>query len=369
MKRFILILVGALFLAFSPGTHKGDDGDGVKKDTVRAMVMYGEDQLFAAIDSLSDESIQSFHDSLKMMPGIPMQLLQQIEVFMEVKTLSRDEMAMYLDSLFESGAENFALINSINRYLIHHQPETIHEYYFDDDKGEFPADKLYGAWDIRMPHPYKVQLAEQDKELDLKLCGGWLGKYSSPVDKVVLTSSFGYRWGRMHRGTDLDVQVWDPVYATFNGRVRYAGFYGGYGRVVVIRHHNGLETLYAHLHRLKVSAGDVVEAGQTIGLGGSSGNSTGSHLHFECRFRGVAINPEHIIDFREKRVVKEKVKLIRTQTGFAAIPEGMIYYEVKAGDYLYKIAESFGISPTKLCELNGIRRNSILRVGQKLRII
>lgn len=151
--------------------------------------------------------------------------------------------------------------------------------------------------------------------------------------------------------------------------VRVARTYGGYGRVVVIRHFNGLETLYAHLHRIKVTPGQIVQAGELIGLGGSSGNSTGSHLHWEVRFKGSSINPLNFVDYSTKQLKANKLVLRKTKYGFSGYPEGSIFYTVQNGDYLYKIASNYGTTVTKICELNGIRRNSNLYVGQKIRVI
>ncbi|MBL4623816.1 MAG: peptidoglycan DD-metalloendopeptidase family protein, partial [Flavobacteriales bacterium] len=146
-------------------------------------------------------------------------------------------------------------------------------------------------------------------------------------------------------------------------------YYGGYGRVVVVRHYNGLETLYAHLHRLKVETGDTVKAGDLIGLGGSSGHSTGSHLHFECRFKGVPINPLAFIDYETQSLLGDTLVLKKTKYGYAAFPKGTKFYVVESGDSLYEIAKRFGITTHKLAELNGLRRNQYLIVGQSLRVI
>ena len=150
--------------------------------------------------------------------------------------------------------------------------------------------------------------------------------------------------------------------------VRVAYYHPAYGRVVVIRHYNGLETLYAHLHRFKVKAGDIVKAGQIIGLGGSSGHSTGSHLHFEVRFKGKPLNPKHLISFKENELVSDSVMMIKQKWDYAALPLGIEYHTIKRGDFMYKIAGRYGISVNELCELNGMRRNSVLLVGRKLRI-
>jgi len=158
------------------------------------------------------------------------------------------------------------------------------------------------------------------------------------------------------------------VRSAFPGVVRFAGTFGGFGRLVVVRHYNGLETYYAHLHRLKVKSGDVVEAGETVGLGGSSGHSTGSHLHFEVRFKGVPIDPSHVIAFTEGELLCDTLVLKKTRWSFAAYPMGTQFHTVGKGEHLYAIAEHYGTSINALCDLNGITRKTRLRVGQRLMV-
>jgi len=150
--------------------------------------------------------------------------------------------------------------------------------------------------------------------------------------------------------------------------VRVALYHPGYGRVVIIRHYNGLETLYAHLHRFKVKAGDIVQAGQVVGLGGSSGRSSGSHLHFEVRYKGKAINPKALISFKENNIISSSAELIKQKYDYVALPTGVEYHIIERGDYMYKIADRYGLSVNELCEMNGIKRNKLLIVGRKLRI-
>lgn len=341
-----------------------------EKPVKKAVVMYGEQTLFNTLEQLDDEHIQLHYDSLKKLEKPPALVMSQIELFLTVKTLTKLEAALLLDSLFESGDEHYALINQINLFLIDHDfSDAEEEFAYLDHNSDFPAHLIYGSWITTKPYPYSPELYKADTTQRLKLSDRSFGAYASPVDKVVVTSRFGYRWGRSHRGIDLDLEVWDEVKSAFSGKVRFAGYFGGYGRVVVVRHDNGLETLYAHLHRFKVQAGDEVKAGAVIALGGSSGNSSGSHLHFEVRFKGVALNPDQIIDFKEKTLISNKVTLVKNSWGFTAIPDGVKYYTVRKGDYLFKIAEEYGTTCNDLCQMNGIRRNTPLQVGQKIRVI
>lgn len=133
--------------------------------------------------------------------------------------------------------------------------------------------------------------------------------------KNVKTSNYGWRWNRPHRGVDIRLNTGDPVRAVFNGVVRVARPMGGYGNLVVLRHYNGLETVYGHLSKIGVKAGQVVRAGQTIGLGGSTGHSTGPHLHFEVRFQYEAFDPEWLLDFSNYSLRTRSLYLDKTYFG------------------------------------------------------
>lgn len=186
-----------------------------------------------------------------------------------------------------------------------------------------------------------------------------------------ITSPFGPRKGRMHYGVDLKLNTGDPVYSAFDGMVRISKYNRSFGHVVVVRHQNGLETLYAHLSKRLVKPGDEVHAGDLLGLGGNTGRSYGSHLHFEVRFLDEPIDPATIFDL-ENGTIKARTLDIHHGT-FAAIAAAKAamaarkYHTVRSGDTLSGIARRYGTSVTQLCQLNGLRRDSIIRVGQRLR--
>ncbi|RPF51109.1 peptidoglycan DD-metalloendopeptidase family protein [Aquisalibacillus elongatus] len=123
------------------------------------------------------------------------------------------------------------------------------------------------------------------------------GQFANPTVGGILTSTMGYRWGRMHKGIDIS-GVSDPtIKAADNGTVSFAGNDGAFGKKVVINHNNGYKTLYAHLSSISVSSGQTVKRGQKIGVMGSSGSSTGTHLHFEVLKNGSNVNPLNFVGY------------------------------------------------------------------------
>lgn len=148
------------------------------------------------------------------------------------------------------------------------------------------------GWNSKRVNPFKESDVPQRYTIDVT-------GYHMPVPGRV-SSNYGYRpkFGRMHKGIDLHIKSNDTIYAAFDGKVRLTNYEPkGYGNYVIIRHPNKLETVYGHLNKFLVKPDEVVKAGQPIALGGSTGRSTGPHLHFETRFMGYAINPNAIFDF------------------------------------------------------------------------
>lgn len=195
-----------------------------------------------------------------------------------------------------------------------------------------------------------------------------------------VTSPYGWRHGRMHAGVDLKVYTGDDIYAAFDGVVRVAKYYGAYGYCIVIRHHNGLETLYAHSSKLLVEVNDHVKAGQVIALGGNTGRSTGSHLHFEVRVAGNYINPNLLIDTKNHSLQDKNLYITRrnnrifasnndsAQEREADIVEELSikYHIVRSGDVLSRIAVNNHTTVAAICRLNNISSRSTLRIGQRL---
>jgi len=146
-------------------------------------------------------------------------------------------------------------------------------------------------WDNNNLNPYNGISLEHNKKFDFT-------NYSNPIHTNFINSKFGQRGGRGHQGIDLKANIGDTIYAAFEGKIRMSKYNrGGYGFFIIIRHSNGLETLYGHLSRFFVKQNEIVKSGQPIGLAGNSGRSSAPHLHFEIRYNGKALNPEDMIDF------------------------------------------------------------------------
>ena len=216
-------------------------------------------------------------------------------------------------------------------------------------------------------------------------------------NQVKVFSRFGMRRGRRHQGVDLPLKTGTPVVAAFDGRVRASTYNSGYGNLVIIRHENGLETYYGHLSKREVEVGDWVRAGDEIGLGGSTGRSTGPHLHFETRYQGFAFDPEWIADYEtgqlrknvfvlrrsylnanshytpesideEDEIYADQEKIVEEEKRIAAERAAIRYYTVRDGDNLSKIAQKQGKSLNAILRLNPGINPDKLSIGQKIRV-
>jgi murein DD-endopeptidase MepM/ murein hydrolase activator NlpD len=247
---------------------------------------------------------------------------------------------------------------------------------FDPDA--IPADDVYGGvWGNSTVAYGSLQNAPDTFIVDM-------GNFTMPVDGH-MTSNFGRRGSRRyHYGVDLKAQTGDTVYAAFDGKVRVKRYERrGYGYFLVLRHINGLETVYGHLSKFLVEENDFVRSGQAIGLAGNTGRSYGSHLHFETRFLGKAINPNFIIDFQKKTPHNEEYlltnssyrkttassrSLVTTGAANKYVSGEISYHRIQEGDTLSIIARRYGTSVSELCALNKITPQTTLRIGRTLRV-
>lgn len=207
----------------------------------------------------------------------------------------------------------------------------------------------------------------------------------------MLTSEFKMRGRRFHYGIDLDLETGDSVKCAFDGIVRYSKYNtSGFGYLVIVRHYNGLETYYAHLSKLFVQPNQKIKAGDVLGLGGKTGRAYGDHLHFEVRFYHNPIDPEEVIDFKNKRVRNDNLFVHKSLFDYRKIdgkkrnytnannaiktektentPREKKYHTVKSGDSLYAMSLKYKTTVDKICNLNGISKKKILRIGEKIRV-
>lgn len=246
-------------------------------------------------------------------------------------------------------------------------------------------------WDTKNLTPYKsVDFSSMSNSVVIDLIDS-LKSYHCPYQGTIHPrGKYGPRRRRVHQGVDLPLKMGDPIYATFCGRVRISqDTRTGYGKLIILRHDNGLETYYGHLSERMVEPDQWVEAGQIIGLGGSTGRSTGPHLHFEVRYYGQSFDPERLIDFPKGLLCRETFLLKKSffspyskaEQDFedelaneeedkkeTAAKAAMQYHRIRSGDTLGALAGKYGTTVSKICNLNGIKSTTILRLGRTLRV-
>jgi murein DD-endopeptidase MepM/ murein hydrolase activator NlpD len=235
-------------------------------------------------------------------------------------------------------------------------PDTIYQ---------VPAYDTYLFWDTLDVHPYISDLTRMRDTFMIPLSCPY-DSYHHPIHSKV-NSDFGWRKWKYHYGIDLDLNVGDSIFCSFDGQVRIVKRSKSYGNVIVVRHNNGLETLYAHLSKCKVKVNQEVKGGELLGLGGNTGRSTGPHLHFEIRYLGGAINPNHIIDFSEGKLKADTLTVCSELYSYLHDVRQVRYHTVRSGDTLGKIARKYGTSVSYLCKLNHITPKTILRIGRRIR--
>ena len=380
MKRYILTLLAVWFAATALAQE--NPADTVAEHDIHEAIDYSSKERMKA--ELADE--QARIDSLsKLLTPAQAATVDSIVAMRLRLARKRIESVPALDSLaildtLPSGDDAVDVVLFANgswRYVRNRavaKDSTIFEKYWD-------TEKLF---------PYKdVEYSSLPKSLVIDLVDSTNG-YHTPYKASPIRSRYGPRRGRAHQGVDLALKTGEPIYATFSGRVRISQYNrGGYGNLVVIRHDNGLETYYGHLSERMVEPNQWVEAGQIIGLGGSTGRSTGPHLHFETRYYGQSFDPERLIDFKSGTLCRETFLLKRSYFSIysrasqdfedeianeeqdkkeQAEREAMRYHKIRSGDTLGAIARKYGTTVGNICRLNGIKSTTILRIGRTLRV-
>ena len=294
-----------------------------------------------------------------------------------------------IKSLVTSPTDAIDTLDTANEHIkvVLHADNTWH--YYKTPSFQQVSGVYDNHWNDSSTNPYGIEQNDLPDEWAIWLVDS-LDQYHCPYQgSVYHRGKFGVRRGRRHQGVDIPLKTGDPVYATFTGKVRVSKYWGAFGNLVVIRHDNGLETFYAHLSKRNVEVGDWVNAGDVIGLGGSTGRSTGPHLHFETRHNGFAFDPQWLIDF-EKGILRHRLFVLKKkyfniysnyEQDFEdeikneeedkkedAEREAMRWYTIKSGDTLGRIAINNGTTVNALCRLNGIKPTTTLKIGRKIRV-
>ena len=346
--NFLKIILNGLFLSFALCAHAQDPNPD-------SLLMAKADSMMAAKKAFARAAVMSVH-----LPD-------------KADTLDTDDPAIKI-ILYNDYTWRF-----IKDPAVIMKQDVFSEYWDDRnaDPYHFPTDSLPDVWTVWIVDS--------------------LGQYHCPHQTAVY-SGFGYRHRRRHQGVDLPLHTGEPVYAAFDGKVRISSYVGGYGNLIVLRHENGLETFYGHLSKSHVQPGDWVHAGQVIGDGGSTGRSSGPHLHFETRYKGYAFDPQWLIDFKEgvlrHRLFTLKKRYFSPESQYSQSEEdeeaifkadneerakaeterkkqeaaAKKYHRIRSGDTLSGIAKRYGTTVSKICALNGIKATTTLQVGKSLRV-
>ena len=261
--------------------------------------------------------------------------------------------------------------------------------YIKDDNYLNSEEVFSKYWDHINTNPYKIPIDSLEATSAIWLIDE-MSDFCCPYQGAVYyRGKFGVRRGRRHMGVDIPLKSGTPIKATFDGKVRVSKYMNGYGNIVILRHENGLETFHGHLSKRLVDVDEIVHAGDIIGLGGSTGRSTGPHLHYETRYYGYAFDPQWLIDFEKgtlrRRIFLFKKKYLDIHSNYAqdfedewlneeedkkedAEKAAMKWHTIKKGDTLGRIAINNGTTVSALCKLNGITTKTTLKIGKKLRV-
>jgi murein DD-endopeptidase MepM/ murein hydrolase activator NlpD len=297
------------------------------------------------------------------------------------------------------------------RENLHAPCKTLYNNTWCTNKVKMPSFK-FGEF----PDEFKIKLVDEKKNQN----------FHFPCKKGVKSSSYGWRWERPHGGIDFAINIGEPIYAVFDGVIRVAQVNGGYGKMILIRHYNNLETLYGHLDRIMVKVGQEVKAGDVIGYSGNTGFSTGPHLHFESRCLYQTFDPEWILDVEKRELRTKKINIEKTFFGIERAEKQLNkknivtnlvkvnktfegkpyfsfkekyskknntqflakggaepvekyieincddkskwrYWRVREGDTITKIAQKFNITPSQIIEMNKLKSEN-LTPNTKIRV-
>lgn len=307
-------------------------------------------------------------------------------------------------------SQNVALQN-FNKIELTEEEQRVASYQMITETYQIPSFDLYDQyWDVEHLRSRILDIPFSNDRLMLLLVQAANNPFEVPCSFNEITAKFGFtKKGDFHPGIDLLVEPQTLVKSCFDGVVRMSCHYGDYGLMVVIRHYNGLETVYAHLDKVCVKPGQVVNAGNIIGQAGKSGNANDYMLHFETRFMNEYFDPELIIDFDNETLIKNSLVLTPEDfkvtaldvlaKGGVAVPKPQspvkpatvekspaattvsnpaetlsdnssepVYHVVQKGETLYRIALNYKTTTEKIMKLNNIQNADMIGEGKRLRV-
>lgn len=254
---------------------------------------------------------------------------------------------------------------------------------------QIPGYGLYDKyWDTRHIRSRQLNIPFGGNPLRIILVQSNNNPFAAPCTGT-LSTAFGPIKNDFHPGVDLALPLGSPVKTCFDGVVRMAQVYGDYGEVVVVRHYNGLETVYANLSKILVTPGQILQAGDVVGASGKTKNNGKEILHFESRFMNECFDPSLFIDFQMMELVENNLVLNESDLALpkketlTENPKSNVtniekaepkdngqaeYYVVKAGDTMYRISIKYHVSLSKLLELNHMKESDTIDIGQKIRV-
>lgn len=259
--------------------------------------------------------------------------------------------------------------------------------YIPQDFSLIPSELLYNhIWDNTNIRTQAQKLPAKGDTVTIVLKGPTDENYVHPVKSGNVISQYRTKRRKNHTGTDVKLALGDSVYCAFDGRVRLAQTYYGYGKLVLVRHNNGLETVYGHLSKICVEENQMVCAGDLIGLGGRTGRATTEHLHFETRLFGEPFDSEKYIDFEAHALKNDTIYQInkRVEASLSKFPKPnaagsneiiaganedfSVFHKIRSGDTLSAIARKYNTTVQGLCMANNITPKKTLKIGTVLKV-
>jgi murein DD-endopeptidase MepM/ murein hydrolase activator NlpD len=336
----------------------------VYKHFCERLIETEEEQTYLALEKAKKEQIA---EPKEFEPTIVESYHDSSYIYMDYPYYFNDAAAMFFldESIVDKESELFGDEDSID-YI-----DDYSEMHISNEMLE----TIFENWDSISIHIPKTDFSSMTDTVYLPLTEIGVA-YSLPHFNPIL-SRFGWRRYRYHYGIDTKNSIGDSICCVFDGIVRIAKRNRTYGNVIIVRHYNGLETFYAHCSKLLVEQNQEVKAGELIALVGSTGRSTGPHLHFETRYKGTAFNPEYMIDFENGKLIsdtlmitKETFNYRRSGNSSDTSPSSgnAIYYKIRSGDTLSGIAQKYRTTVNSIKRLNGLR-SDFIRDGQRIRVL